>query len=138
MQFVLLLATEFDRCNARPQHQSPSERCKILSKITIYLLNLLCEFIANSGYSKVLDLGSLFNRYPSYSQRPIYGGYAGYGNSNYYPGGYQSGGSVGGAGFYPNANGNFYPGSSGLGTNFLGWLENKQMIMEFQKSNKFY
>lgn len=93
-----------------------------------------CEFHVNSGCSKVLDLGSLFNRYPSYSQRPIYGGYGGYGNNNFYPGGgYQSGigGGGGVAGYYPNNNGNFYPGSSGLGTNFLGWT--KQMRFNFQK-----
>lgn len=82
------------------------------------------NFLLISYYSKVLDLGSLFGRYPSYGQRPLYGGYGGYANNNFYPGGYPGGyqsGGVGGGGYYPNNNGNFYPGSSGLGTNFLGW-----------------
>lgn len=61
----------------------------------------------------VLDLGNLFNRYPSY-QRPYYGGGGvGGGYSPYYP--QTIGGGAGG--YYPQANGGgYYPG----GTNMLG------------------
>lgn len=52
---------------------------------------------------KVLDLGSLFGRYPSYNQRPYYG-------SSGYPGGY--------GGF--NNQGGMFPGANGYGTNVLG------------------
>lgn len=57
-----------------------------------------------SSYT-VLDLGNLFNRYPSY-QRPYYGGGGGF--NPYYP---QTMG-----GYYPQGNGGYYPG----GTNMLG------------------
>lgn len=59
----------------------------------------------------MLDLSGLFNRYPNYYQRPIYGGYNP--ANGYYP---QTGG------YYPGSNiGGYYPGgNSGYGTNFLG------------------
>lgn len=60
---------------------------------------------------KVLDLGSLFNRYPSY-QRPYYGVAGGGGAAGGYPYYPQTMG-----GYYPQGNvGGYYPG----GTNMLG------------------
>lgn len=62
----------------------------------------------------VLDLGSIFNRYPGYNQRPLYqqGGYGGY----FPQGGSGYGGPYGGGGAYGGGN----PYGNGLGTNMLG------------------
>lgn len=75
--------------------------------------------LANIGlFDAVFDLSSLFNRYPSYQQRPYYGGQGGFGQGGFYPGGYNS---QGGFGSYPGTGSGSYPGTgSGLGTNILG------------------
>lgn len=65
-------------------------------------------------FDVVFDLSSLFNRYPTYQQRPYFGG------SGVYQGGFGGGSMYPGAGGY-NPQGGYggYPGS-GLGTNILG------------------
>lgn len=94
-----------ERCKYIFSHSS----CLIKSIIITFLLNC---FIFVVSKNTVLDLGNLFNRYPSY-QRPYYGGGVGGGYSPYYP---QTIGG-GGGGYYPQANGGgYYPG----GTNMLG------------------
>lgn len=138
--FSLFFCLQLDLTDAKLDHNNSQQKDVRFTAKLYDLFILLFEFLVNSVYSKVLDLGSLFSRYPSYGQRPIYGGYGGYGNggygsggygnNNFYPGGLQSGG-----GYYPNSNGNFYPGSSGLGTNFLGL--SKQMIFKFENIHNF-
>lgn len=75
--------------------------------------------LANIGlFDAVFDLSGLFNRYPSYQQRPYYSGQGGFGQGGFYPGGYSS---QGGFGSYPGTGSGSYPGTgSGLGTNILG------------------
>ena len=63
-------------------------------------------------FDVVFDLSSLFNRYPSYQQRPYFGG------NGIYQGGF--GGMYPGGGYNPQGGiGGGYPGG-GYGTNILG------------------
>lgn len=86
-------------------------------EITIRLINLAGHI---GLFDTVFDLSSLFNKYPSYQQRPYYSGGSGFGQGGFYPGsgGYgQQGGYGGQQGFgsFPGAG-----AGSGLGTNILG------------------
>ncbi|XP_055306402.1 keratin, type I cytoskeletal 10-like, partial [Sitodiplosis mosellana] len=66
---------------------------------------------SNTPSERLFDLSSLFNRYPTYQQRPYFGG------NGIYQGGI--GGGYPGAGYPQGGLGGGYPGS-GLGTNILG------------------